>query len=133
MMTSANELPIVDPIDEDDLKEICDKCHGRRIIPSEKVVLKKPCNACGGDGKRYWVDKIMRNFSPSDKDIFYNCTQENIQFLIQLMREEAQKVGCDVEVAIKVISYHSGFAGHVHTNPMRIHMDEMYKINGGKW
>jgi hypothetical protein len=110
-MPSANDekpIPRIEVIEdiERDLKEECSKCHGRRIIPSEKVILRIPCDACGGEGRVYWVDNAMKKKPSSlNRDVSRNCVMENIQFLIALLRDQAGLCGCDVQVDIKPIEY----------------------------
>lgn len=129
-MPTANELPRIEPYDEHDLKEECDQCHGHRIVPSEKVVLKKPCKMCGGDGRRYWVDKIMRKSSPTEKDIMFRCAQDNIHFLIEAIREQGRMIGIDVLVDIRYQQY--SYNSHEHTSMTKVKFLEE-TIKGGKF
>jgi hypothetical protein len=116
-MPSANDveqIPRIESIEnsERDLKEECSKCHGRRIIPAEKVILRAPCDACGGEGRMYWVDMAMKKKSPSyNHDVSKNCVLENVQFLIALLRDQAGLMGCQVQVDIKPMDYGS----HTHS------------------
>lgn len=106
-MPTANDrpLPRLESVDEMDLKEECDSCNGRGIIPSEKVVLKSICRKCGGEGKRFWVDKIMQSRTTMPPETRYKIAQENIHFLIQVIREQGAQIGVDVQVDIRYKDY----------------------------
>lgn len=126
-MPSVNDfkelLPRLESVDKDvgpDLKEICNCCNGRRVVPSEKVLLRKPCSRCGGEGKLYWVDKAMpKECVDINRDVLRDCVQQNITFLIQVIQQQAGLLGCSAKVDITPMEYdYYGPGSHIHSmNP----------------
>jgi len=134
--TADDHLPRCERIDDRDLKEICETCNGRGIVPSEKIILRKICLRCNGKGSRYWVDKIMDKKERPEYSKAQQVAMDNIQFLMGQIRMEAEHVGvyADVKVSFEVRDYRYSPPQmyHTHSNPL----DEMEKMlikNGGKW
>lgn len=141
MPTANDDLPRCEEVNERDLKEICENCNGRGIVPSEKIILRKLCVKCNGHGGKYWVDKIMEKKERPDRTMLQRITMDNIQFLIGQIRAEAANAGFDAAVKVDFIDedryrYNSYPIHHPHSNPLRLHTDEMNEIlkrHGGKF
>jgi hypothetical protein len=137
--TANDHLPRCESIDDRDLKEICEICNGRGIVPSEKIILRKICLRCNGKGSRYWVDKIMDKKERPEYSKAQQVAMDNIQFLIGQIRMEAEHVGvyADVKVAFEVKDYRYSPSPmfHSHSNPLKIHTEEMEMLikQGGKF
>lgn len=142
MTHTANDLlPRCESIDDRDLKEICETCNGRGIVPSEKIILRKICSKCNGKGSHYWIDKIMAKKERPEYSKAQQVAMDNIQFLIGQIRMEAEHVGvyADVKVSFEVRDYRYSPPQMYHThsspNPMKIHTEEMEMLikQGGKF
>lgn len=138
--TADDHLPRCERIDDRDLKEICESCNGRGIVPSEKIILRKICLKCNGRGSRYWVDKIMDKKERPEYSKAQQVAMDNIQFLIGQIRMEADHVGVYASVKVdfenRDYRYSPPQMFHSHSNPLTMHRDEMEKMlikNGGKW
>jgi hypothetical protein len=139
--TADDHLPRCERIDDRDLKEICESCNGRGIVPSEKIILRKICLKCNGNGSRYWVDKIMDKKERPEYSKAQQVAMDNIQFLMGQIRMEAEHVGVYADVKVDFIDedryrYNSYPIHHPHSNPLRLHTDEMNEIlkrHGGKF
>jgi hypothetical protein len=96
----------VDSERENDLKEICDVCHGKKIIKSQAIELIQPCNKCKGHGKLFWTDRILGSKEISAPGIANDIIATNINYLTYEIKNQFSLVGIDVVITIDRL-YHT--------------------------
>ena len=82
--------------------EICPQCRDRRTIPLS-LHIEQICPTCGGNGCRDWIDHARGTKSPVNYDVLTSIIKRNIMILSNMIRDEAHKIGTDVQVSIEPI------------------------------
>ena len=85
---------------DDDGYVDCPDCRGGKILKVGDVGLIKVCDRCKGNGRRDWVSHITGGLPKSNENIFITVTQQNVQVLMMLLREEAMKLGLRADIEL---------------------------------
>jgi len=86
---------------------ICPKCHGRKAIPKEKMILiQKICDRCNGLGELDWINYANGNppHDRCDRQLYIDVAIRNAEILINEAKTELDRVG--IKVDIRIEKYH---------------------------
>jgi len=86
---------------DSDMKELCDVCHGKKIITSKAIELIQPCDRCKGHGKLFWTDRVLGSKESVAPEITYHIISNNIHYLTRQIKNQYHIVGVDVVVTIE--------------------------------
>jgi len=79
----------------------CEICKGERNV-RETITISTICPNCKGHGETYWIDEIIK--PTIHQGMLHDICHRNIDFLIELIKQEGKKVGEALDVSVREVS-----------------------------
>ena len=90
------------------VNEECPKCFGRKVIPIN-IILSTACPKCNGHGDRDWISHAMNKRERPDMNFMRSVCVENVQHLMQEIKNQCAMIGLVANIEIKTESLDSRY------------------------